>query len=68
LHFYQPALTAILLDSLPPEKRGGGMMLTAVLPQVPWLFLPPVGATSWIISACWECASRLLSRGLYQYL
>lgn len=43
LHFYQPALTAILLDSLPPEKRGGGMMLTAVLPQVPWLFLPPVG-------------------------
>lgn len=43
LHFYQPALTAILLDSLPPDKRGGGMMLTAVLPQVPWLFLPPVG-------------------------
>ncbi|MEZ0319099.1 MAG: MFS transporter [Pyrobaculum sp.] len=43
LHFYQPALIAILLDSLPPEKRGGGMMLTAVLPQVPWLFLPPVG-------------------------
>lgn len=43
LHFYQPALTAILLDSLPPERRGGGMMLTAVLPQVPWLFLPPVG-------------------------
>jgi len=43
LHFYQPALTAILLDSLPPKKRDGGMMLTAVLPQVPWLFLPPVG-------------------------
>ncbi|MFN7105126.1 MAG: MFS transporter [Pyrobaculum sp.] len=43
LHFYQPALTAILLDSLPPERRGGGMMLTTVLPQVPWLFLPPVG-------------------------
>lgn len=43
LHFYQPALTAILLDSLPQEKRGGGMMLTAVLPQIPWLFLPPVG-------------------------
>ncbi|ACB40158.1 MFS transporter [Pyrobaculum neutrophilum] len=43
LHFYQPALTAILLDSLPPHRRGGGMMLTAVLPQVPWLFLPPVG-------------------------
>lgn len=43
LHFYQPALAAILLDSLPPERRGGGMMLTAVLPQVPWLFLPPVG-------------------------
>lgn len=43
MHFYQPALTAILLDSLPPDKRGGGMMLTAVLPQVPWLFLPPVG-------------------------
>ncbi len=43
LHFYQPALTAILLDSLPPERRGGGMMLTAVLPQVPWLFLPPAG-------------------------
>jgi MFS family permease len=32
-----------LLDSLPPEKRGGGMMLTAVLPQVPSLFMPPVG-------------------------
>ncbi|MEM1663214.1 MAG: MFS transporter [Pyrobaculum sp.] len=43
LRFYQPALTAILLDSLPPEKRGGGMMLTAVLPQIPWLFLPPIG-------------------------
>ena len=43
LRFYQPALTAILLDSLPPEKRGGGMVLTAVLPQIPWLFLPPVG-------------------------
>jgi 77 Permeases of the major facilitator superfamily len=43
LHFYQPALTAILLDSLPPERRGGGMMLTAVLPQVPSLFMPPVG-------------------------
>ncbi len=43
LHFYQPALTAILLDSLPSERRGGGMMLTAVLPQVPWLFLPPAG-------------------------
>ncbi|MFP3250912.1 MAG: MFS transporter [Thermoproteus sp.] len=43
MHFYQPALTAILLDSLPPDRRGGGMMLTAVLPQVPWLFLPPVG-------------------------
>lgn len=43
LHFYQPALTAILLDSLSPERRGGGMMLTAVLPQVPWLFLPPAG-------------------------
>ncbi|AFA38743.1 Arabinose efflux permease [Pyrobaculum oguniense TE7] len=43
LHFYQPALTAILLDSLPPEKRGAGMMLTSVLPQVPWLILPPVG-------------------------
>ncbi|MFN3803546.1 MAG: MFS transporter [Pyrobaculum sp.] len=43
LHFYQPALTAILLDSLPQEKRGGGMMLTTVLPQIPWLFLPPVG-------------------------
>ncbi|MGC8973731.1 MAG: MFS transporter [Thermoproteus sp.] len=43
MHFYQPALAAILLDSLPPERRGGGMMLTAILPQVPWLFLPPVG-------------------------
>lgn len=43
LHFYQPALVAILLDSLPPERRGGGMMLTMVLPQVPWLILPPVG-------------------------
>ncbi|CCC80782.1 MFS transporter [Thermoproteus tenax] len=43
LHFYQPALAAVLLDSLPPERRGGGMMLTAVLPQIPWLFLPPIG-------------------------
>ncbi len=43
LHFYQPALVAILLDTLPPDKRGGGMMLTTVLPQIPWLILPPVG-------------------------
>ena len=46
LHFYQPALTAILLDSLPPEKRGGGMILTAVLPPSAFAFHAACGGLS----------------------
>lgn len=64
LHFYQPALTAILLDSLPPEKRGGGMMLTAVLPQVPWLFLPPVGGYLLDAYGLWGMRLSYLLSGL----
>lgn len=42
--FYQPALLAILIDSLPPEKYASGILVTSVLPpQIPWLVLPPIG-------------------------
>lgn len=40
LHFYQPALVAILLDALPPDRRSSEIMLTAVLSQIPWQILP----------------------------
>ncbi|WP_054857412.1 MFS transporter [Vulcanisaeta sp. JCM 16159] len=41
--FYQPALLAILIDSLPPERYASGILVTSVLPQIPWLILPPIG-------------------------
>ena len=41
--FYQPALLAILMDSLPQDKYASGILITSVLPQIPWLILPPLG-------------------------
>lgn len=41
--FYQPALLAILMDSLPQDKYASGILITSVLPQIPWLVLPPLG-------------------------
>ncbi len=41
--FYQPALMATILDSLPSNKRASGVMLVSVLPQLPTLILPPLG-------------------------
>jgi len=41
--FYQPALMATILDSLPSSKRASGVMLVSVLPQLPTLILPPLG-------------------------
>ncbi|WP_054842387.1 MFS transporter [Vulcanisaeta distributa] len=40
--FYQPALLAILMDSLPQERYASGILITSILPQIPWLVLPPV--------------------------
>jgi len=40
---YIPALSAILLDSLPPEKRAGGLLLAGSATILPGLFFPPVG-------------------------
>ncbi len=42
--FYQPALLAILMDSLPPQERyASGILVTSILPpQIPWLVLPLV--------------------------
>lgn len=37
---YQPALSAITAESIPPEKRGLGYALTNVLPSIPALFAP----------------------------
>ncbi len=41
--FYQPALLALLLDSLPPSRYASGILIMSVIPQIPWLILPPVG-------------------------
>ncbi|MFB6469937.1 MAG: MFS transporter [Vulcanisaeta sp. AZ3] len=41
--FYQPALSAIIIDSLPQERYASGILITSVLPQIPWLILPPIG-------------------------
>ena len=41
--FYQPALLALLLDSLPPSRYASGILITSVIPQIPWLILPPIG-------------------------
>ena len=39
---YQPALSAITADSIPPEKRGLGYAMANVLPEVPAIFAPLV--------------------------
>ncbi len=41
--FYQPALLAILIDSLPQDRYASGILVTSVIPQIPWLILPPIG-------------------------
>lgn len=43
LHFYTPALTTILMDSLPSEMRAGGALFTSIIPSIPWFILPFVG-------------------------
>lgn len=43
LHFHQPALTAIVTDSIPPGYRGRGWAVSVVVHNVPWLFMPVVG-------------------------
>ena len=40
--FYQPALLAILMDSLPQDRYASGILITSVIPQIPWLILPPI--------------------------
>lgn len=42
-HFYQPALTAIVMDSLPRERTFHGFLLLNVIPGIPSLFMPVVG-------------------------
>jgi MFS family permease len=37
---YQPALQAILADSIPPEKRGMGYAATNVIPNIPSIIAP----------------------------
>ncbi|MEL9907981.1 MAG: MFS transporter [Desulfurococcus sp.] len=43
VHFYQPALTAIVMDSLPSRKELKGFIALNVFPSIPWLFMPVVG-------------------------
>jgi len=42
-HFYQPALTAIVMDSLPRDKTLRGFLALNAFPSIPWLFMPIVG-------------------------
>ncbi|MET1160320.1 MAG: MFS transporter [Thermoprotei archaeon] len=46
-HFYQPALTAIIMDSLPRDKTLRGFLVLQVFPSIPWLFMPIVGGILW---------------------
>jgi MFS family permease len=39
---YQPALDAILADSVPPEKRGMGYAATNVIPNIPAIIAPTI--------------------------
>lgn len=39
---YQPALQAILADSVPPEKRGMGYAATNVVPNIPTIIAPAI--------------------------
>lgn len=43
LHFYQPALIAIMTDSMPPGYRGRGWALSNIVSSLPWLFMPIFG-------------------------
>jgi MFS family permease len=43
--YYQPALLALILDSLPPSRYASGILITSVIPQIPWLILPPLGGS-----------------------
>lgn len=43
LHFYTPALSAIIMDSLPPDARAKGAALTGIVTNIPWFFLPTMG-------------------------
>jgi MFS family permease len=43
LHFYQPALSAIVMDSLPKDKTLKGFIALQAFPNLPWLFMPLVG-------------------------
>ncbi len=43
LHFYQPALIAIMTDSIPPGYRGRGWALSNIISSIPWLFMPIFG-------------------------
>ncbi len=42
-HFYQPALTAIIMDSLPRDKTLRGFLILQAFPNIPWLFMPIIG-------------------------
>ena len=39
---YQPALQAILADSVPHDKRGMGFASTSVIPNIPTIFAPAI--------------------------
>lgn len=43
LHFYQPALSAIVMDSLPKDRTLKGFIILQAFPNLPWLFMPLVG-------------------------
>jgi len=47
LHFYVPALHAILIDSLDPMERAKGTMLTNFIANLPWYVVPIIGG--WIV-------------------
>jgi len=42
-HFYQPALTAIIMDSMPRDKLYQGFILLNIFPAIPWIFMPVIG-------------------------
>ncbi len=43
LLLYRPALHAILIDSLPPDVRAKGVLISTIMPNIPWLIFPPIG-------------------------
>lgn len=43
VHFYAPALTAIIMDSMPRDKAYSGFLLIQVIPSLPGLFAPLIG-------------------------